>query len=317
MKLSALIPELKLSSCLNDKEVSSIHIDSRDVKEGGIFFALKGRNFDGNDYINEALEKGACLVVTDTGKYNNSEKIIYLKNLRENLSDIASRFYENPSANLKTICVTGTNGKTTAVETFAMLGNLLGEKSSYMSTINFSINGSIQHTSDLTTPDTITINRNLSHSLRKNSKYFSMEASSHGLEQDRLQGIEIDYAVLTSFSHDHLDYHGDLESYKLAKKKLFVNHSPQTNIVCIDSEFGAELFAELKKINPNTFSVSIEKDADFSAQFDVYKEGLNVRLKALEKEISFELKTISRYLASNYICMLAIMILEGKNLEIL
>ena len=155
MKLSALIPELNLSSCLNDLEVSSIHIDSRDVKEGGIFFALKGQNLDGNDYIDEALEKGACLIVTDTGKYNNSEKIIYLKNLRENLSDIASRFYENPSANLKTICVTGTNGKTTAVETFAMLGNLLGEKSSFMSTINFSINGSIQHTSDLTTPDTI------------------------------------------------------------------------------------------------------------------------------------------------------------------
>ena len=115
MKLSALIPELKLSSCLNDLEVSSIHIDSRDVKEGGIFFALKGQNFDGNDYIDEALEKGACLIVTDTGKYNKSEKIIYLKNLKENLSDIASRFYENPSANLRTICVTGTNGKTTAV----------------------------------------------------------------------------------------------------------------------------------------------------------------------------------------------------------
>ena len=317
MNLSALIPELKLSSCLNDLEVGSIHIDSRDVKEGGIFFALKGQNFDGNDYIDEALENGACLVVTDTGKYKTSEKIIYFKRLRENLSDIASRFYENPSANLKTICVTGTNGKTTAVETFAMLGNLLGEKSSFMSTINFSINGSIQHTSDLTTPDTITINRNLSHSLRKKSKYFSMEASSHGLEQDRLQGLEIDYAVLTSFSHDHLDYHGNLESYKLAKKKLFVNHNPQTNIVCIDSEFGSELFAELKKLNPNTYSVSIEKDADFSAQFVVCNEGLNVRLKALEKEISFELKTISRYLASNYICMMAIMILEGKSLEIL
>ena len=80
MKLSALIPELNLSSCLNDLEVSSIHIDSRDVKEGGIFFALKGQNLDGNDYIDEALEKGAGLIVTDTGKYNNSEKIIYLKN---------------------------------------------------------------------------------------------------------------------------------------------------------------------------------------------------------------------------------------------
>ena len=79
MNLSALIPELKLSSCLNDLEVSSIDIDSRDVKEGGIFFALKGQNFDGNDYIGEALENGACLVVTDTGKYKTSEKIIYFK----------------------------------------------------------------------------------------------------------------------------------------------------------------------------------------------------------------------------------------------
>ena len=186
-----------------------------------------------------------------------------------------------------------------------------------MSTINFSINGKIKEESDLTTPDPITINRNISEALSQRAEYIAMEASSHGLSQGRLTGIDIDYAILTSFSQDHLDYHRDLESYKLSKKSLFFDLQPKNNLICIDSSFGKEIYSELKNINPNTYSISIKEEADIKASFEVKKNKLKVNVNALGNKMSFELNTISRYLASNFICSLAVFLLEGKDPKIL
>ena len=144
-----------------------------------------------------------------------------------------------------------------------------------------------------------------------------MEASSHGLEQHRLNGIDIDYAVLTSFSHDHLDYHGDINHYKSAKEKLFFDLHPKSNIICIDSSFGRKLYEDLLKINPNTYSVSIKQKADFQASFKESPLGIKVNLLALDQELTFELRTISKYLASNIICSMAILSLEGFNNSLL
>ena len=185
-----------------------------------------------------------------------------------------------------------------------------------MSTINFSINGKkIKEESDSTTPDPITINKNISEALSQRSEYIAMEASSHGLSQGRLTGINIDYAILTSFSQDHLDYHIDLESYKFAKRSLFFDLQPKNNLICIDSSFGKEIYSELKNINPNTYSISIKERADIKADFEVKKNKLKVNVNALGNKMSFELNTISRYLASNFICSLAVFLLEGKILK--
>ena len=104
-----------------------------------------------------------------------------------------------------------------------------------------------------------------------------------------------------------------LSHYQASKKKLFSHSLPKSNIICIDSEFGENLYKEIKNINQNTYSVSITKNADFKATFESANEGLKVNLKALDQEFNFELKTISRYLASNIICSIAVLILEGKN----
>ena len=312
MKSSDFLHELKNLKNFKDIEISSLHIDSRSLEIGGLFFALKGHNSDGSDYIDAAIEKGAVLVISDNELKNNNENIIYYGDLRKNLGLFASRFYGRPSSYLKTICVTGTNGKTTTVETLSNMSNLLGIKSGYISTINVN-NGNDLEESLLTTPDPIKINSLMHEAISNDIKLFAMEASSHGLEQDRLVGLEIDYAILTSFSQDHLDYHGSLENYQASKKKLFSHSLPKSNIICIDSEFGENLYKEIKNINQNTYSVSITKDADFKATFESAKEGLKVNLKALDQEFNFELKTISRYLASNIICSIAVLMLEGKN----
>jgi len=316
MKTNQFLQELVNQKNFKEIDINNIHLDSRDVSEGDLFFAIKGNKMDGNDFIANALEKGASLVISDSNKHERKD-ILYFEELRKYLGIFASRFYGNPSSELKTICVTGTNGKTTCVEAFSALSNLLGEKCAFMSTINSSNDGEGIERSQLTTPDAITIQRNMHSALGNNSKYMAMEASSHGLDQNRLSGIDIDFAILTSFSHDHLDYHGSLESYGITKEKLFLNLNPKKSLICIDSLFGEDLYEKAIKINPHTYSVSIEQPADFQASFEYLSNGLKVKLKALDQELTFELKTVSRYLASNVICAIAVLIIEGIDLELI
>jgi UDP-N-acetylmuramoyl-L-alanyl-D-glutamate--2,6-diaminopimelate ligase len=314
MKSIEFLEELKDLKNFKDIEIGSIHLDSRDVQKGGIFFAFKGNKMDGNMFIRSALDKGAALVVSDT-HHKDIPNVIYFDQLKKNIGTFASRFYKNPSSKIKTFCVTGTNGKTTSVETFSSMSNLLGNKCAYMSTINFSKDGFSLEQANLTTPNSISINENIVEALKHNAKFLAMEASSHGLDQDRLKGLSIDYAVLTSFSHDHLDYHGNLENYTSAKRKLFFNLEPKTSIICTDSPFGKKLYSDLVRENYDCYSVSIEESADFQAAFEKSPLGLKVNLKALDSHLNFELQTISRYLASNVICSIAALILEGVNPE--
>ena len=311
---SNFLQELQDLKNFRDIEITSIHLDSRDVREGGLFFAIKGHDKDGSNFISSALSNGASLIISDTYQ-KHTDRVIYFEELKKYVGIFASRFYNSPSSKIKSICVTGTNGKTTSVETFANMSNLLGYKSGYMSTINFSKDGTMQEKSNLTTPDAIKINENIKDSLESDAIYIAMEASSHGLEQDRLIGLDIDYAILTSFSHDHLDYHGDIQSYQSAKEKLFLDLNPKKNIVCIDSPFGKNLYLKLLKNKKETYSVSIKENADFYASFEKSPIGLKVNLKVSDKNLTFELKTFSRYLASNIICSMAVLILEGVELS--
>ena len=164
MNASKLFPEISNLIRLDDIEVKSLEIDSRKVKKGSVFFACKGNSLDGNDYIEDAIAKGASVVLSDS-IVKEKENIFYVEDLKKKIGIYSSRFYGHPSSKLKTICVTGTNGKTTTVETFANLGTLIKENCSFMSTINFSINGKIKEESDLTTPDPITLNKNISEAL--------------------------------------------------------------------------------------------------------------------------------------------------------
>jgi len=191
------------------------------------------------------------------------------------------------------------------------MSNLLNRKCAFMSTINYSTDGINLKASQLTTPDPISVQKNLKSALDDNAVYLSMEASSHGLDQNRLNGVDIDYAILTSFSHDHLDYHLDLENYKSSKEKLFLDLNPKQNVICIDSPFGKELYNKVKKINPHTYSVSIRQEADFQASFEDIKDGLKVNLCGLDHKFNFDLTTVSRYLASNVICSIAVLMLEN------
>ena len=119
MNASKLFPEISNLIRLDDIEVKSLEIDSRKVKKGSVFFACKGNSLDGNDYIENAIENGASVVLSDSSLVKEKENIFYVEDLKKKIGIYSSRFYGHPSSKLKTICVTGTNGKTTTAETFA------------------------------------------------------------------------------------------------------------------------------------------------------------------------------------------------------
>ena len=127
MNASKLFPEISNLNRLDDIEVKSLEIDSREVKKGSVFFACKGNSLDGNDYIEDAIANGASVVLSDSSLVKEKENIFYVEDLKKKIVIYSSRFYGHPSSKLKTIYVTGTNGKTTTVETFANLGTLFKE----------------------------------------------------------------------------------------------------------------------------------------------------------------------------------------------
>ena len=308
-----IMPELVSSNNFVNCEISSLHLDSRDVREGSVFFALKGKNQNGIDFIEEAKSKGAKLIISE--ELINDNDVVHCNNLKEFLGKFASRFYSHPSRELTTFCATGTNGKTTSVETYANLCKKLGKQCGYLSTIGKSIDGKeVDEPSHLTTPDTISLNRSLSEMLLNGATHAAFEASSHGLDQGRLSGISIDYAVLTSFSLDHLDYHKNIEEYGNAKRILFKELQPKYSFIQIDSEFGLNLYKDLLENKAEVFSVSLDKESDFSASFNKTDNSLDVSLKSPYGEIEFNLRTVSRYIASNVICSIAALSVEGVKL---
>ncbi len=308
------MPELVSSNNFINCEISSLHLDSRGVKEGSVFFALKGKNQNGLDFIEEARSKGAKLIISE--ELINDKDVVHCSNLKDFLGKFASRFYSYPSRKLITFCATGTNGKTTSVEAYANICTGLGKQCGYLSTIGKSIDSrEVDELSHLTTPDTISLNHSLSEMLSNGATHAAFEASSHGLDQGRLSEISIDYAVLTSFSQDHLDYHKTIEEYGNAKRILFKELQPKNSFIQIDSDFGLNLYKDLLENKAEVFSVSLDKEADFSASFNKTADSLVVSLKSPYGETEFNLRTVSRYIASNVICSIAALSVEGLKLS--
>ncbi len=207
-----------------DISVSSISFDSRSVLNGSLFVALIGTLKNGNDFTQEAVNKGAHVIVSEhkTTVQNHTTTYIQVKDARIALALIARNFYDNPSEKLKLIGVTGTNGKTTTATLLFQTFRLLGHKTALLSTIENKINDEVFPATH-TTPDPIALHSFLAQAVSKGCTYAFMECSSHALHQKRTFGLYFTGALFTNLTHDHLDYHQTLEAYANAKKELFDN----------------------------------------------------------------------------------------------
>ena len=215
--LRALLPGVDLP----DIAVSGLVLDSRRVEPGQVFVALQGTAYDGRCFIKNAVAAGACAVLCDAraAQDNLGVPVIEVPNLANEIGKIASRFYGEPSKHLTTVAVTGTNGKTSVTYLAASALNYLKRSAGIIGTLGQGFLTDLVD-SGLTTPDAVVIQSSLKSLLDSGAEMALIEASSHGLVQGRLMGTTIQAAVLTNVTRDHLDYHGDMASYRQAKAKL-------------------------------------------------------------------------------------------------
>jgi UDP-N-acetylmuramoyl-L-alanyl-D-glutamate--2,6-diaminopimelate ligase len=206
---------------------SHVTDDSRKVQPGSLFVAIKGDNFDGNDYIEDAIKKGAAAIVSEEPpKIGWPSKIEYIKvkDARQKLSELASEFYGKPSEKLKVIGVTGSDGKTTTSHMIYEILKKANKKVGLISTIAARINEKEIDTGfHVTNPEPLALHKFLKDMVDSGIEYAVIEVTSHGIAQKRVSSVHFDIAVLTNITHEHIDYHKTFENYRDTKLELFLN----------------------------------------------------------------------------------------------
>lgn len=258
--------------------ISKICFDSREVRKDSLFVAVKGTQVDGHDYIDKAIELGAIAIVCHELPAKQKDGISYIgvKDSSLALALIAANFYDNPSEKLSLIGITGTNGKTTTATLLYDLFSLLGSRSGLLSTVKVCVAKEI-HPATHTTPDPVQINYYLHQMVEAGCRYCFMEASSHGIVQNRTAGLSFTAAVFTNISHDHLDYHGNFENYIKAKKKLF-DDLPRSAFMLTnaDDRHGNTMALNTKA---KVYSYALKNDADYKGRILEHQlNGMLVRL---------------------------------------
>lgn len=235
------VPDMRAVRALGVRRMT---VDSRAVRPGDTFVAYPGAALDGRDYIAQAVSNGAGSVLWDSEGYvwNRRWRIpnLGVAQLRSNAGVIASEVYGKPSARLWTIGVTGTNGKTSCSQWIAQALTRVRRKCAVIGTLGSGFPGRLDAHAN-TTPDAVSLHARMRSFVRAGAQAVCMEASSHGLVQDRLAGVEFDVAMLTNLTRDHLDYHGTMRRYKAAKARLFRWPTLSHAVVNLDDAFGCEL----------------------------------------------------------------------------
>ena len=264
MKLKDILKNCNLLDLRGEKDpdIAGITFDSRKATEGMMFFAVRGTQVDGHDYIGKAIENGATAVVCETLPEDLANNATYIKveNSAHVLGMAASNFFGNPSEKLRLVGVTGTNGKTTIATLLYRLFTDAGHPCGLLSTIE-NIVGTEVIPSTHTTPDPIELNALLHKMVEKGCQYAFMEVSSHSVAQDRIAGLHFAGGIFTNLTHDHLDYHKTMANYRDAKKKFF-DDLPQSAFALtnLDDKNGLVM---LQNTKAKKLSYALKHDADF------------------------------------------------------
>jgi UDP-N-acetylmuramoyl-L-alanyl-D-glutamate--2,6-diaminopimelate ligase len=244
MTLQQLLPEMPLSELHGRREIRGLRLDSRRVVEGDLFVALSGGRQDGRRFIEAAILAGAMAVLIEAEQFSEAEQggvpVIGVPALSATLAWLATRFHRNPVKSLTVFGITGTNGKSSVAWFLRDALNALGMPCGLIGTLGAHF---ADYHNDLghTTPDTLTLHESLAAFRDRGARFVAMEVSSHALAQDRLAGVPVSVAGFTNLSRDHLDYHGDMESYFVAKQRLFNSHAISAAVINTADAFGARL----------------------------------------------------------------------------
>lgn len=263
--------------------VNDIHFDSRKVGFNDVFVAVRGTQTDGHEYINKAVEQGALAIVCEEMPQNTVNGITYVKvkNSQQALAYMADNFYGNPSANLKLVGVTGTNGKTTVASLLYQLFTKAGYKVGLLSTVKVMV-AEEKFPATHTTPDSLTINSYLEKMNEAGVEYCFMEVSSHGIAQHRTTGLKFAGGIFTNLTHEHLDYHNSFAEYRDVKKAFF-DQLPATAFALTngDDKNGRVM---LQNTKAKTYTYALKSVADYKA--NILENGFGgMLLKINEHEV--------------------------------
>ncbi|HET8807130.1 MAG TPA: UDP-N-acetylmuramyl-tripeptide synthetase, partial [Methylophaga sp.] len=249
-----------------DMQVAAISMDSRHVQVDSLFIASAKDPATRQQHIEQAIAAGAKVIGIDAKQSAEaSVPLIKITDLDQQISLIGDRFYDQPSKNMTVVAVTGTNGKTSVTQFIAQSLELSGQPCGVIGTLGQGRLNDLQDTG-MTTPNPLQLQQMLATLRDAGIRYVVLEASSHALAQGRLNAIAIDIAVLTNLSRDHLDYHGDMQSYAAAKRQLFMMPTVGTAIVNIDDAFGHALYKQQQPAALNWLSYSQHQAADWQAK---------------------------------------------------
>lgn len=313
MKLNELLKAILPTQVIGNQEVEikEVNIDSRQVREGDLFMAMRGTQTDGHAYIASAIEKGAVAVLCEDlpEQLNNGVTYIQVKESEDAVGKLATTFYGDPTSKLKLVGVTGTNGKTTIATLLYNTFRYFGYKVGLVSTVCNYIDDEAVPT-EHTTPDPITLNRLLGKMADCGCKYAFMEVSSHSIDQKRISGLKFAGGIFTNLTRDHLDYHKSVDNYLRAKKKFF-DDMPK-NAFCLTNLDDKNGMVMTQNTRAKVYTYSLRSLSDFKGKLlESHFEGMILDFNNRELSVQF----IGKFNASNLLAVFGAAVLLGKQEE--
>ncbi len=290
-----------------DLEISGLSLDSRTVKENYLYAAIVGTQTDGHQYIDQAIENGATVILCNN-KYVQNKTATYLitADVSKTLGLLAANYYDNPSNQLEVVAITGTNGKTTCASILYELFTEMGYHCGLLSTVAIRIGQKTLNASH-TTPNAIAIQETMALMVKEGCTYCFMEASSHAIHQQRISGLKIAIAGFTNLSHDHLDYHHTFAEYRDAKKILFDQLPSEAFAISNKDDKNGVIM--LQNTKASKFYYSLKQPADFKGKIiEMDIEGMLLNIN--EQEAWYRLT--GGFNASNLLLVYGIAFLLGK-----
>nr|WP_275980201.1 UDP-N-acetylmuramoyl-L-alanyl-D-glutamate--2,6-diaminopimelate ligase [Halalkalibacter alkaliphilus] len=316
MKLQELLVPLRFqyNNCDTNPEVTSLEMDSRKVKEGTVFFCIKGYTVDGHDYAEQAESQGAVAIIAER-PLSVSVPVIIVPDTFRAMAKLACHFYDNPTEKLQLIGVTGTNGKTTVTHLIEKIMQDAKRKTGLIGTMYTKI-GSKQYETKNTTPESLPLQKLFKEMVDEKVDVSLMEVSSHALHLGRVRGCDFDVAVFTNLSPDHLDYHKTMEAYLYAKGLLFAQlgntFSDKTAVLNADDPASKEI-ARLTTVDIVTYGVT--EKADFTASnIKMSPSGTTFELTAFGQKEQISLQLIGMFSVYNALAAIAAAFVSGVSL---
>lgn len=313
MKLNELLKAIQPIQVIGNQEVEikEVNIDSRQVREGDLFMAMRGTQTDGHAYIASAIEKGAVAVLCEDlpEQLNDGVTYIQVKESEDAVGKLATAFYGDPTSKMKLVGVTGTNGKTTIATLLYNTFRYFGYKVGLVSTVCNYIDDEAVPT-EHTTPDPITLNRLLGKMADSGCKYAFMEVSSHSIDQKRISGLKFAGGIFTNLTRDHLDYHKTVDNYLRAKKKFF-DDMPK-DAFCLTNLDDKNGMVMVQNTRAKVCTYSLRSLSDFKGKLlESHFEGMILEFNNRELSVQF----IGKFNASNLLAVFGAAVLLGKKEE--